>query len=121
MEDGESPSLCRNCKYRFDDTSQETCFITYVDLTFSREGGAMKTQPVLWTVVGRIALAFLQGCFIYLKGSPMKSFLRVILLSVAMLISACATAPAQVPTATMAPVATVVALPLHFCKGVLFT
>mgnify|MGYP000022227953 CR=1 FL=1 len=69
----------------------------------------MKTQPVLWTVVGRIALAFLQGCFIYLKGSPMKSFLRVILLSVAMLISACATAPAQVPTATMAPVATVAA------------
>ena len=67
----------------------------------------MKTQPVLWTVVGRIALAFLQGCFIYLKGSPMKSFLRVVLLSVAMLMSACATAPAQAPTATVAPVATV--------------
>jgi iron complex transport system substrate-binding protein len=37
----------------------------------------------------------------------MKSFLRVVLLSVAMLMSACATAPAQAPTATVAPVATV--------------
>ena len=39
----------------------------------------------------------------------MKSFLRVVLLSVAMLISACATAPAQSPTATIAPSATMAA------------
>ena len=36
----------------------------------------------------------------------MKSMLRIVLLSVGLLISSCATAPAQAPTATPAPVAT---------------
>jgi iron complex transport system substrate-binding protein len=56
-----------------------------------------------------LPLHFCKGVFIYLKGSSMKSFLRVVLLTVAVLLSACATAPAQAPTATSVPEATMAA------------
>jgi len=68
----------------------------------------MKTQPVCGRRLVALPLHFCKGVFIYLKGSSMKSLLRIVLLSVGLLISSCATAPAQAPTATPAPVATTV-------------
>ena len=68
----------------------------------------MKTQPVFGRCLVALPLHFCKGVFIYLKGSSMKSLLRIVLLSVGLLISSCATAPAQAPTATPAPVATTV-------------
>ncbi len=68
----------------------------------------MKTQHVYGRRLVALPLHFCKGVFIYLKGNSMKSFLRVVLLSVAVILSACATAPAQAPTATPAPVATMV-------------
>jgi iron complex transport system substrate-binding protein len=69
----------------------------------------MKTQHVYGRRLVALPLHFCKGVFIYLKGMSMKSFLRVILLSVAVILSACATAPAQAPTATSVPEATMAA------------
>ena len=69
----------------------------------------MKTQPVYGRDLVALPLHFCKGVFIYLKGSSMKSFLRVILLSVALLVTACAATPAQAPTDTSIPEATIVA------------
>ena len=69
----------------------------------------MKTQHVYGRRLVALPLHFCKGVFIYLKGNSMKSFLRVVLLTVAVLLSACATAPAQAPTATSVPEATMAA------------
>lgn len=69
----------------------------------------MKTQHVYGRRLVALPLHFCKGVFIYLKGNSMKSFLRVVLLSVAVILSACATAPAQAPTATSVPEATMAA------------
>jgi len=69
----------------------------------------MKTQHVYGRWLVALLLHFCKGVFIYLKGNSMKSFLRVVLLTVAVLLSACATAPAQAPTATSVPEATMAA------------